>query len=49
MNQPVPVRGIDHVRGHRGILAGKNGVRFRICFRKESLQRSLRRSETAPS
>ena len=49
MNQPVPVRGIDHVRGHRRNLARKSGGRPRICFRKESLQRRLRSSETAPS
>ena len=49
MNEPVPVRSIDHMRSHRGILAGKNGVTFRICFRKESLQRRLRGFETAPS
>ncbi len=49
MNQPLPVRGIDHVRGHRRSLAQKSGGRPRICFRKESLQRRLRSSETAPS
>jgi hypothetical protein len=49
MNQPVPVSGIDHVRDHGRIPARKGGVRFSICFRKESLQRRLRRSETASS
>jgi hypothetical protein len=49
MDQPVPVRSIDHVCGHRRNLARKSGVRLRICLRKESLQRRLRLSETAPS
>src|SRR6266478_1311568 len=49
MNQPAPVPGIDHVRGDRRSLARKSDDRPRSCFRKESLQRRLRLSETAPS
>jgi len=49
MNQPVPVRSIDHMGDYRRMLDRKSGVRLWICFRKESPQRPLRLSETPPS
>jgi len=42
MNQPVPVCGIDHVRGDCNFLARTSGVRFRDGIRKESPQYRLR-------
>src|SRR5216684_369102 len=48
MNQPAPVRGMDHLRGHRGTLVHKCRILFLVRLRKKSLQRRLCCSKTAP-
>src|SRR5713226_6044667 len=49
MNRAVPIRGTHHVRGYRRNLTRKTSGRFLIGIGKESLHRSLRGSEAAPS
>src|SRR2546425_3506633 len=49
MNQPVTIRGIDHVRGYRRALTHRTGGRFLADIGEEKLQCSLRGSKAAPS
>src|SRR5712691_5559267 len=49
MNQPAPVRGMDHLRRHRRALGHKCRILFSVRLRTKYLQRRPCCAKTAPS